>query len=465
VSALRYLGSTARAGRALAVLVSACLASCATYHAKPLPEQAASVSSLSQLRGIETVTQPLDVAAVERLVLLNNPDLKTQHARHLQAQAQRRQDSVLPNPVVGGNVGYLLSGVGDATAWTASISQDITSLITLKPRREAAKAAAEEVDAGLLWEQWQTLGKARLLVIDLVETDRQIALQQQALTVLAQREASIIKAVGAGNVERVTAAPDLAAAADARATLNDLQRRRLDSQQQLAALMGLKPDVVVPLATPLPAANLDAASIRDQADSISRRRPDMVALQLGYQAQDATLRAAVLAQFPPLSIGYDASQDNSRVRNGGPAVSFALPIFDRNQGNVGIASASRDQLHQEYVTRLATSRDEVDALLTQYAQLDTQRQAMLPAASDAQRAATQAQRAAQGGLLDVRSYADLYVASINRQTALIATEQAMLEQQAALELLVGRDMPTSLGSDFDSRVTCAAPDCAQGKEE
>jgi outer membrane protein TolC len=434
-------------GRVAMVLIGACLAGCATYHAKPLPEQASSAPSLSQLRGYDASAQPLDVAAVERLVLLNNPDLKTQRARHQQAQAQRRQDTVLPNPVVGGSVGYLLSGPGDATAWAASISQDITSLITLKPRREAAKATADEVDATLLWEQWQTLGKARLLVIDLVEIDRQIALQQQALDVLAQRESRIISAVGAGNVERVTAAPDLAAAADGRATLNDLQRRRLDSQQQLAALMGLKPDVIVPLASPLPPANLDTASIREQADTISRRRPDMVALQLGYRAQDASLRAAVLAQFPPLSIGYNASQDNSRVRNGGPAVSFSLPIFDRNQGNVGIASASRDQLHQEYTTRLATSRDDVDALLTQYAQLDTQRKAMLPATSDAQRAAAQAQRASQNGLIDLRTYADLHVAAINRQMALIATEQAMLEQQAALELLVGRDMPTSLDQD------------------
>ncbi|WP_267225327.1 TolC family protein [Dyella silvae] len=444
---MRTYRKPARISRAAIVLIGACLAGCATYHAKPLPEQASSASSLSQLRGYDAAVQPLDMAAVERLVLLNNPDLKTQRARHELAQAQRRQDTVLPNPVVGASAGYLLSGVGDATAWTASISQDITSLITLKPRREAAKAAADEVDAGLLWEQWQTLGKARLLVIDLVQIDRQMALQQQALDVLAQRESRIISAVGAGNVERVTAAPDLAAAADARATLNDLQRRRLDSQQQLAALMGLKPDVVVPLASPLPPANLDAASIREQADTISRRRPDMVALQLGYRAQDASLRAAVLAQFPPLSIGYNASQDNSRVRNGGPAVQFSLPIFDRNQGNVGIASASRDQLHQEYTTRLATSRDEVDALLTQYAQLDTQRQAMLPAADDAQHVAAQAQRASQNGLIDLRTHADLQVAAINRQMALIATEQAMLEQQAALDLLVGRDMPTSLDQD------------------
>ncbi|WP_130617294.1 TolC family protein [Dyella amyloliquefaciens] len=431
----------------MAVLAGACLVGCATYQAKPLPEQAASASSLSQLRGYDAATQPYDAAAIERLVLLNNPDLKSARARHQAAQAQRQQDSVLPNPVVGGNIGYLLSGAGDATAWTASISQDITSLITLKPRREAAKANADEVDASLLWEEWQTLGKARLLVIDIVEGQRQVELQQQALDLLAQRESRITQAIGTGNVDRVTVASDLSAAADARTTLHDRQRRQLDQQQQLAALLGLKPDVSVPLAGPLALADLDAGSIRREADSISRRRPDLVALQLGYHAQEATLRAAVLAQFPPLSIGYDASQDNSRVRNGGPAVSFALPIFDHNQGNVAIAKATREQLHQEYTVRMATSRDEVDALLDQYTQLQQQRQSLAPALADATRASAQARRAWQDGLLDMRNYVDLEVAALNRQIALTADEQAMLDQQAALELLVGRGMPTSLEQD------------------
>lgn len=431
----------------MVIMAGVCLTGCATYQAKPLPEQAASATSLAQLHGYDTAAQPLDVATVERLVLLNNPDLRSARARHQAAQAQRQQDSVLPNPVVGGSIGYLLSGPGDATAWTASITQDITSLITLKPRREAAKATADEVDASLLWEEWQTIGKARLLVIDLVEGQRQLALQQQALDLLTQRESRITKAIGAGNVERVTVASDLSAAADARTAFHDLQRRQLDQQQQLAALLGLKPDVAVPLAASLAPADLDAASIRQQAESIHRRRPDLVALQLGYRAQEATLRAAVLAQFPPLSIGYDASQDNSRVRNGGPAVSFALPIFDRNQGNVAIAKATREQLHQEYTVRMATSRDEVDALLDQYAQLQQQRRALLPANDDALRASGQARHAWQDGLVDMRSYVDLQVASLNRQAALVATEQAMLEQQAAVELLVGRGMPTSLEQD------------------
>lgn len=446
-SCMRHAGPPSRMRIAAAIVLSACVAGCATYRARPLPEQASSATSLSQLQGYDPAALPLDMAAVERLVLLNNPDLKTQHARHQAAQAQRRQEGVLPNPSLGGSVGYLVSGPGDATAWTASISQDITSLITLRPRREAAKANADALDASLLWEQWQTLGKARLLVIDLVEDERLIALQSEAMEAQAKRESHIVSAVRAGNMERMAVASDLAAAAEARSALNDLQRRQLDQRQQLNALLGLKPDVAVPLASSLPPASMDAAAMREQFDSVSRRRPDLVALQLGYRAQEAQLRAAVLAQFPPLTLGYDASQDNSRVRNGGPAVNFSLPIFDHNQHNVAIARATREQLHQEYTVRLATAQDEVDALLTQYAQLDAQRRALAAATDDAARAASQADRAAQAGLIDLRNVTDLRVAAINRQLTELAIEQGMLEQQAALELLVGRGMPTSLEQD------------------
>jgi hypothetical protein len=63
-------------------------------------------------------------------------------------------------------------------------------------------------------------------------------------------------------------------------------------------------------------------------------------------------------------------------------------------------------------------------------------------------AAAQADQASNTGLIDLRNQVDLKVAAINRQVAVIATEQAMLEQQAALELLVGRGMPTSLQQDL-----------------
>src|SRR5207248_1406426 len=37
------------------------------------------------------------------------------------------------------------------------------------------------------------------------------------------------------------------------------------------------------------------------------RRLDLVALKRGYESQDETLRAAILAQFPKISLGFNAA--------------------------------------------------------------------------------------------------------------------------------------------------------------
>ena len=423
------------------------LSGCATYHALPLPEPAKLPDQLSELHGAPAARTTLDITTIERLVLLNNPDLRRTRAEHKVAQAQMFEAGLLPNPALDGSLGYLISGVGDSTAWTAGISEDIRALVTLAPRRAAAKAAAAQVDASLLWQEWLTVGQARLLVVDLVEGEQLATVQRHSLDLQQQRSNRMRQSVVDGNHDLATAAPDLAAVADAQAASDDLQRRLLGQRHELAALLGLSPDAVVPLPTRLDLPAPDMTEIHQQMETLQRRRPDLVALQLGYQAQEATLRAAVLAQFPTLSFGYSASQDNSRVRNGGPAISFELPIFDRNQGNIAIAKATRQQLHDEYRDRLNAAHGEIDAMLAEQVQARAQLAALQPPLRGATNDVAHAEHAWQAGLIDLRGYVDLVAAAQSRQSAAIALEQAVLEQQVAIDTLVGAGMPASLPQD------------------
>ena len=423
------------------------LGGCASYRPAPLPAAVEPAHDVTHLQGAPADGRVLDMRTIERLVLLNNPDLRSARAQHDVAQAQMLQAGLLPNPSVNGSIGYLLSGVGDATAWTAGISEDIRSLITLAPRRKAAKAAAAQVDASLLWQEWQTIGKARLLVVDLVEGERLRALQGHTLEQLKQRNGQLRQSIAQGNTDLAVASPDFVAAADAQTAYDDLQRRLLSQHHDLAALLGLAADAPIPLPTALELPAADDQRIRTSAQDIQRRRPDLVALQLGYQVQEATLRGAVLAQFPVFSLGYAASQDNSRVRNGGPAVTFDLPIFDRNQGNIAIAKATRQQLRDEYTARLASARGEIDAMLTEQSQARAQLAELLPTLPAAIHDAAQATSAQQQGLIDLRTYVDLLAAAQSRQAAAITLRQTVLEQQVAMDTLLGTGMPDSLSQD------------------
>jgi outer membrane protein TolC len=416
------------------------LSACASYHPLELPSRPGLASSIGALDG-GAVATPLQVGDVAQLAILNDPDLLATRAQHGLAQAQMLQAELPPNPQVSGAILPLAAGIGDTTAWNAGLSYDIKSLVTLSSRRRSARAAAGQVDAQILWQEWQVAGQARLLAVDLIEGDRLLRLLEQLRDLMAARGARSQAALAAGNATLSTVAPDIAAEQAARSQVLDLQRQQLSRRHQLNALLGLLPDAPVPLAPTPGLPSFDPAAVMQALPALADRRPDLIALQLGYRAQDEKLRAAILAQFPNLTFGVASGSDNANVRNVGPQISLELPIFDRNQGGVAIERATRQQLHDEYAARLAAADGQVRATLTEIAlltrQLGTVR-ADLPAL---QRAAASAQSAFDTGAIDNRSYVDLVSARTMKEQDLVTTEQALLERQVALVTLTGAGMP------------------------
>jgi outer membrane protein TolC len=117
----------------------------------------------------------------------------------------------------------------------------------------------------------------------------------------------------------------------ARAALDALDQKLLAQRHQLNALLGLAPDATVPLADQIDLPPFDPAAIRASLASLPDRRPDLLALRMGYGQADEQVRQAILSQFPDLVLGGAVSSDNSRVINGGPNATVGLPIFDRRQ--------------------------------------------------------------------------------------------------------------------------------------
>ena len=93
--------------------------------------------------------------------------------------------------------------------------------------------------------------------------------------------------------------------------------------------------------------------------AMEERRLDLVALRLGYDSEEATLRAAVRAQFPKITLGLTRASDNSALKSLGPNAVFDLPFFDRNQGNVAMEKATRQQLFDDYVGRVYDARNDI----------------------------------------------------------------------------------------------------------
>lgn len=419
------------------------VAGCSQYTPLPLaaaPPLAADLHAL-QWPDAGFPPEPLSVAQVVDLALANNPDLKAARRKKAVAAGQTRQAGILLNPQLTSAFLPLLSGVGSVPAWNIGLAQDVRALVTYRSRRRAATDSEAQVAADIVWQEWQVAGQARQIATDLIVNANSRASYVGAYQLLAERNAKLEQALAAGNVTLVTVAADRVALQAARSALNALDQRQLALMHQLDALLGLAPDVVVPLATRADLPPFDPAAIRARLASLPKRRPDLIALQMGYAAADEQLRQAILSQFPDLVLGASVNSDNSRVVNGGPNLAVGLPIFDRNQGNVAIARATRLQLHEEYGARLAAAVGTVEAMLREMEQLSAQLAAARADLPAAQRAATRAQAAFGASNLDERGYVDLVSNRFTKEQDIMTLELALLDRQIAIQTLVGDGLP------------------------
>ncbi|HVC61304.1 MAG TPA: TolC family protein [Acetobacteraceae bacterium] len=429
---------------AAAACVAGALSGCASYRPLPLDTRAPLRHRVSDLQhpGL-ALRLPLTVPAVALLAVENDPDLRAARAERGVAQAEVVQAGILPNPSVTGSLLPVLSGPGVAPAWTAGLSEDLRSLVTLTARKQAARATAGQVNASLLWQEWQVAGKASLLAVDIMEGGAQLRLLEQTRALLAERYNLTRRAVAQGNADLSTLSPDLAALDDTRRQIGDLDRQQQARRHELDALLGLAPDAVLPLAPAPDLPPVDPAAVERMLPALADRRPDLIALRLGYAAQDARLRAAILAQFPALTIGITGGSDTSNVRTFGPQVTLDLPVFDRNQGNIRIARATRRQLHDAFSARLAAATGEIQAMLADMALLQRQISTARGQLAATEAITREAEAAFRAGNLTERAYVDFVTARAAQRQQVLGWRQSLLEQRVGLATLIGAGMPTA----------------------
>jgi outer membrane protein TolC len=426
--------------------LSFALSACASYQSIPLDTHVHLKHKLSELAhsGVR-LDQPLSVYDVAVLALQNNPDIIAVRTQRGVSRAQVLEAGLLPNPSLSASYLFLLNPSAAAgvvfDSIAASATQDIQKTITMKWRLRSAQADALQVDATVLWQEWQLIGKARLAVFDIVQKEKLRKVLAAYRDLLQDRFERGRKALAQGNATLATVAPDAAAISDARKDLFDLERD-LDSQRHdLNAMLGLAPEVQIPLKTQLQVLPVDNKAVMQALSDLADRRPDLIALQLGYRSQDEKFRGAIVGQFPAMTFGPSYSADTSNVKTFGPQLTMDIPIFDRNQGNIAIEKATREQLHAEFAARLSEAHSEVlSSLATQrllVKQLDEERAEMPVLKGFAQ----QAESAMNAGNIDERAYVDLVSASYSKEKAVLALEQQLLEQEVAVATLIGAGMP------------------------
>jgi cobalt-zinc-cadmium efflux system outer membrane protein len=444
------------------IFLTLLLAGCASY--KPMPLSSAAIekglaaADPHQLQvSAQSIKHPLlrpivfddrngltpDQAAI--LAVLANPSLRAVRDERGLAASQLLQAGILPNPQVSFGEQYPYGGAidGAVTASDVGLSWDVTQLISHDAKVRAARANADSVDLSIAWQEWQIAQAAKTAVYDVVSLEAQFALARD----LDQHQAQNLSVIRDAVNRHERTMLDLTAAQDASLDAHTavLQAERdLDHQRlMLNKTLGLAPDARVSLNPNITLPDhLDVWPAEQILSGLEDRRLDLLALKLGYQNQEQTLRAAVLNQFPRINIGFDRQRDNTNVQSVGFAVTVDLPIFDRNQGVIAVETATRQKLFDEYLDRVFEARFDVYAAIDDLNAISRQITAEQAAIPSQQLIDTYRDAMDQRNI-DVLSYYNAIANRTQKQLQLLKLKQELMDNQIALELAAGEYLSAS----------------------
>jgi len=443
------------AGMTMAAL--AALAGCASYTPEPLPPARELVErktpDMERLKvAAKELHHPLlrpvtidlsdglspDEAAV--LAVLANPELVAVRGAHGEAAAQLVTAGLLPNPSLAAELDHPHGGNAEGTvnAYNLGLGIDVTSLIGRAARVAEASATLDAVDLGIAWQEWQTAQAARLAVIRLAMLERRLELVRSEAGFESKTVEVLERAMEQGDATVQDVGVHRSALEMLRQIEGTLDRAEAATRSRLNLLLGLPPESRLKVV--LPRERAGCATLPDAQKLTARAaetRLDLKALELGYQAQEARVRQAVLAQFPSLSIGIAAQRNESDIKFLGGFINLSLPIFDRAQGRIAGERATRSRLEHEYEARLAAVQADVTRLVEEDRLLDGQIATASRGISSLARIEAAEREGVASGDVDRLAWQSVRAHLFDLKLEEASLLQARLEGRVALETAVG----------------------------
>jgi len=378
------------------------------------------------------------------IALYSNPALRAIRDRRGLAAAQLIQAGILPNPVVSYERDYVTGGntVGTQTGYTFNAGWEFSALVPFLPKQTAARKNFRSVDLDVAWQEWQIAVNARTAVYRVLGLNAQFSKALEATEGLQQSTDAMRKAVDAHEKTVLDLAAVESASQDSRATMLALEQEFQKQRLGLNKILGVEPDTQVALRAGLTLpSRLAAPGQRDLADDLESRRLDLLGLQRGLESQDATVRAAILAQFPKISAAIVRASDTTNVHSTGFNVAVDVPIFDRNQGVIATERATRQRLRDEYDQRVFEARSDIAVAIADIRSLDRQIAAAEEALPLLEKLVSSAQTAIEQRNADVLSYYTARSNLLQKRIQLIKLQEQLLEAHTALEIASGHFLP------------------------
>jgi outer membrane protein TolC len=371
-----------------------------------------------------------------------NPELAAIRDNRGIQHSQVTQAGILPNPTFTGGADFTTDGqmpmTTYQTAYGLGLTWNLSPILSLPTAIEAETLGLEAVELDIAWQEWQVAQAARLAAGRLVFLRRRLTIAEQTEHAFTEQTQTLSAALDQHNATVLEVGT--AQAAQQQATLDRLQVLQLFRTARLDLLTALG---VPPTSTleadfnTTPPSWTNRPTLEALIDTLPTQRLDLLALQRGYRSQDARVRTQTIRAFPPVVIGVGRSTDSSGVGIVGFTVSIDLPFFDRNQGNIELASATQAQLYDEYLARVQNARFDVANALVNLTSLGEQvalLQAYVPSLEHQIEMA--AEEVGRGNVSLIDLY-DLRVRLLNAQLSLVQLQQTEFELGVALDIAAG----------------------------
>jgi outer membrane protein TolC len=435
----------------LSALSCLALSGCMQYHAAPLavaPHYASLTTNSTVLQKFPTLQahpfhpeDGLDVVEIEMLAVSQNTALRLARRDLGVAQAQAYSAGLLPDPQLNlaSDISHS-SGVGASSSY--GLNYDFGALLARSSAKQAAKSAQHQVASNLLWQEWQVMGQAQLLMVRAQMQAKILTVLQQQQQFSADRATRSQQAMQQGNATRDIANTDEVAVQAINSKIDDLKILQLTTRHDINDLLGLSPNTSLNLkfddqGQVSPPTQVDARLIQIALNDLAQRRPDLRALKAGYASQDAKVHQAILAQFPALNVGLTRSKDNAGIISDSLGITLTLPIFNRNRGNVAIEQATRQRMQAEYQIRLNQTAASVLRLQSEQQQQVAVWQSRHAKLIQLRHDVDQTAAVYHQGLVDDLLWMNLNNNVFSLELDLLNIEQAIREQSVGLNVLLG----------------------------
>ena len=282
---------------------------------------------------------PLTLQRLLDLAAENNPDLTAARARADAARGQQIQAGLFPNPVVAPGVEELGNKEGPAGTPGIAIEQEIVTAGKLRLAQAAASYGVQAADWQATTRWFEVVTRVRQAYYEALTARREVQAGEEAVKISQDGFDAVQKLQKAG----VKARPDILRAQvdldQNRIRLAQAQQRQEAAHKLLAAAVGLPGLPPGPLEGTLDEA-IPAYSYRTTLETILVRSSDVqAALAEIHQAEQLFLRAQA-ERVPNVRIGIRPGySDVDKTGLVNVTASVALPLFNRNQGNILSAEA------------------------------------------------------------------------------------------------------------------------------